>query len=294
MAGGRRGTASSFSAAVIAASALVSTNAAVAQQATAQKISFTADNASHIYINGIKIGGTWNWHDEFIIEDFNLQQGDNILSIVAWDGESIAAINGLFEMPDGNKFGTSSTGWKVWNADKQPDNCNAPLCTGLDKSENFVKNKNPLTEYADRINVPEGWQDIEFDDSEWETPGTSVGPNNTHPAPWNAHSPTADPTWIWHGERNDNDPANTWDSVNFALFRFEFECVGDVCATEDEWADEYQIIDSPKPGHLSQRSWDDIIYTGGAAGAQTIPVFRGGTLSFKGFPGGQLQSKFFS
>ena len=281
-----------FTAAVIAASALASASPAVAQQATAQKISFTADNASHVYINGVKIGGTNNWHQEFIINNFNLQQGDNILGIVAWDSESIAAINGLFEMPDGNKFGTSSTGWKVFNADKQPNNCNAPLCTGLSKSANFVQNGNPLTEYANRIDVPNDWLDLDFNDSTWETPGTSVGPNNTHPAPWNAHSPTADPTWIWYGERNDNDPANTWDSVNFALFRFEFECVGDVCATEDEWANEYQIIDSPKPGQLAHRSWDDIIYQGGLLAAQTTPVFRGGTLSFKDFPGGNYTASF--
>tara|TARA_Y100001938_G_scaffold132437_1_gene190713 strand:+ start:216 stop:638 length:423 start_codon:yes stop_codon:yes gene_type:complete len=109
----------------------------------AAKIHFTADNASHIYLNGVRIGETWDWRQGFKIDtagsDVELKSGVNVLAIAAWDGGQVAGINGKFEMADGTTFGASDIeGWRVYNADLKPTACKTDksdgteACTGLD------------------------------------------------------------------------------------------------------------------------------------------------------------------
>ena len=95
-------------------------------------ITFTADNASHIYLNGLRIGETWDWTKPFSIntndsndDNVELNSGTNVLAIAAWDGGQIAGINGEFVFEDGQRFGTSDVeSWKVYNADIYPTPCN--------------------------------------------------------------------------------------------------------------------------------------------------------------------------
>lgn len=84
-------------------------------------ISFTADNGSHIYLNGeqLRDGYTWDWRIGFDIplDEIVLKAGKNVLAIAGWDSEEIAGINGNFRFSDDVEIGTSSEGWKVFNAD---------------------------------------------------------------------------------------------------------------------------------------------------------------------------------
>ena len=124
-------------------------------------------------------------------------EGENVLAITAWDSESIAAINGTFEMPDGTKFGTHDVNeWKVFKADVDLENCKNNSCLGYDITEDFVDNKDPLIEYADGrpgktgnngstkgepLVLPDGnWKSRDYiTDQSWVTPGSAK-----HGSPW--------------------------------------------------------------------------------------------------------------
>jgi Ca2+-binding RTX toxin-like protein len=227
-------------------------------------IHFTADNASHLYLNGRRIGETWDWKRGFEIDvsdGVRFREGMNVLAIAAWDGGQIAGINGRFEMPDGTTFGTSDVEeWKVWNADTNPDSCttgagNAEAnsknaCTGLNYTQDFADNPEVdlYKAYFDHWNekgsskpnpsIPTGWNKIGFnvddfnvDDQEWEVPGSDAG----NPAPWKNNTP--DPTWLWYGDRvgGDKNANNPWVLNNLSLFRFEFECDENYCNTKGGW-----------------------------------------------------------
>ena len=274
------------------------------------KIHFTADNASHVYLNGVRIGETWDWQKGFEIDtagsDVELKSGVNVLAIAAWDGGQVAGINGKFEMADGTTFGTSDIeGWKVYNADKNPDSCatnngsveanRTNTCTGLDYTEDFAKQdevalkdayKAKWGEYPD---IPDDWNQIVLDETEgWEEPGSS----GNNPDPWT--NKAIDPTWLWSGARSGNNASNPWHLNNLSLFRFSFECKVAHCATEDQWEDELRVIEKDDD---SPRRWDDIIDGVGneetRPSAKTLPVFMGGTLSFEGFKGAEYSTDFY-
>ncbi|MCB4394064.1 hypothetical protein FZZ91_02965, partial [Synechococcus sp. HB1133] len=273
------------------------------------KIHFTADNASHIYLNGERIGETWDWRQGFEIDtagsDVELKSGINVLAIAGWDGGQVAGINGEFEMADGTVFGTSNVeGWKVYNADINPTACKTNngneeanrtnTCTGLDYTEDFAKQDEAALKEAYKVkwneypDIPDGWNQIVFDDSGsgWDLPGSDL--NN--PKPWGDKTP--DSTWLWSGARGNGNQSDPWYLNNLSLFRFTFECKGDYCATEDQWEQELRVIEEDDD---SPRLWDDIISGVGneSSSETTLPVFMGGTLSFKGFNGGEYSPDFY-
>ena len=244
-------------------------------------ITFTADNAAEIFINGESLGQTNNWQNPFTfsVEDLNLQQGTNVIGIAAWDSEGIAAMSGEFVMPDGTEFGTSDPGWLAFPADQIPRD---------DNGANNPYNKDqedPLVEYKDILDVPPDWNMVDYEVSdymgkEWVVPG-SVNENTydktINKFPWGAGT-TGDPTWLWMGE-NSVTTSSDWWSNNFVLFRFEFVCLDNFCDSEVGW-EENQLID------IDSRSWNDIIGSDFAGEeANTYPYFAGGTLSFEGFDG---------
>ena len=275
----------------------------------AAKIHFTADNASHIYLNGVRIGETWDWQRGFEIDtagsDVELKSGLNVLAIAAWDGGQVAGINGKFEMAGGSiTFGTSTDGWKVYNADNNPDSCatnngnpeanRTDTCTGLDYTESFAKEDEETlkdaykTKWGVYPDIPDDWNQIVFDDEGWEEPGSS----GNNPKPWKDKA--IDPTWLWSGARGSGNNKDPWYLNNLSLFRFKFDCKGEYCATEDQWEDELRVIEEDED---SPRRWDDIIDGVGneatRPSAKTLPAFMGGTLSFEGFNGGEYSTNFY-
>ena len=127
-------------------------------------IYITADNGSHIYLNGKQLKfdlgngetapGTWDWRQGFYrpLEEVVLKAGKNVLAIAAWDSEEIAGINSHFKFTadgqnDGQKgieISTSDTdGWWVYNADTVKDPCWA-----IDGKEGWEKGCTGLYSYA--------------------------------------------------------------------------------------------------------------------------------------------------
>ena len=226
-------------------------------------IQFTADNGAHIYLNGNQLDGgyTWDWKKGFDIplDDIVLRAGKNVLAIAGWDSEEIAAINGLFKFSDNVQIGTSSDGWKVWNADWKQDPRVPEGSTGLysydyyfDDNGKVVKPKypkdHPLAGFSVRHekfpfneqqlkdlyeeknekgpDIPAGWTEVDFEMVGWVDPGESID----NPWPWGQKSP--DSTWLWYGDRMGGDepdksdsinPENEWTKNNLTLFRFGFE-----------------------------------------------------------------------
>ena len=67
----------------------------------AANIHFTADNASHVYLNGVRIGETWDWRQGFEIDT--------------------AGSDGLVEIRNSNNIdSTKSPTWKI-NAENKTD-----------------------------------------------------------------------------------------------------------------------------------------------------------------------------
>lgn len=244
------------------------------------QIEFTADNASEVFLNGTSLGSSSNWQEQPIKLPVKsqLKQGKNVIGVAAWDYESIAAMSGKFEMPDGTTFDTSTNHYSEWRAyNAAPDintPCNENSCVGKDRAEGSWRTNqiNPLTGVAD-VDVPSGWNLAAFDAGAWLAPGWSFGEE-----PWNKfYNPGGG--WIWYGVRGTGtDASNEWVTNNFTLFRYEFICAGEYCDTEENW-EKKQII------NVDSRSWDDIkqiVEAGRFAGAETYPLFAGGTLSFTG------------
>ena len=246
-------------------------------------ISFTADNAAEVFLNGKSLGQTNDWTKPFTFEGLELQQGQNVIGIAAWDSEGIAAMSGKFNMPDGTKFGTTNNqGWWVFPADKNPNSSNSA-------GKPFNKNtEDPLTEYADLLDIPSGWNEVDytvsgFQGKEWVRPGFVTTQGSGQHYPWK--NPTGDPKWLWWGE-NSSTKTTDWWSMNFVIFRYEFNCIESYCNDDAGW-DQLNVIDS---GNV--RDWDDIVdyYPGG----KTYAVFEGGTLSFaNGFDDGKYEPNFF-
>lgn len=245
-------------------------------------IKFTADNAAQIFLNGQELkesGGreyTNNWQQPFEFDaGSELLEGRNVISVAAWDHEGIAAVSGIFKMVDGTTFGTSSRGWLVFDAGIRENNCEGTNdCTDFPRSLGNAY-KNPAA--ADLIRIPSNWNspDIQFaagdmyDGGTWMVPGKRIG------APWENGSPgstTGDKTWIWWGD--DSSKQGGFYKVNFALFRFEFNCIADYCAPTEEWEERF-IINQPRVG-------SQIISSSKSASGvhDTHPLFAGGTLSF--------------
>ncbi|MCB4400692.1 autotransporter-associated beta strand repeat-containing protein, partial [Synechococcus sp. MU1625] len=259
-------------------------------------ITFTADNAAQIFVNGESLGQTDNWKEPFTyeVEDLNLQQGLNVIGIAAWDQEGIAAMSGEFVMPDGTEFGTSDKGWLAFPADKNPKKNNQ-------KDDPYKANKqNPLEAYAGKLDVPLGWNTIDYEASDgtvyenkkWSIPGFVNQKNvSGQHYPWGTNT-TGDSTWIWIGEntntgKNANQEPGPWYVNNFVLFRYEFVCADDYCNSDVGW-EQNQTID------MVSRLWDDIKGSSQAdENAKTYPYFEGGTLSFEGFDGGKYDSDFY-
>jgi VCBS repeat-containing protein len=120
-------------------------------------LKFTADNAAEVYLNGSLIGSTNNWGQPYTFSNLNVLPGKNVLSVLAWDYGSIAAMSGLFTMADGSTFGTSNiSGWKVFNADPVP-------------TSDYSGNSTVRSAW----NLPSGWNTVAYDDSDtalWRTP----------------------------------------------------------------------------------------------------------------------------
>ena len=260
-------------------------------------ITFTADNAAEIFINGESLGQTDNWTKpvEFDVDKANLQQGSNVIGIAAFDAQGIAAMSGQFVMPDGTKFGTNA-GWIAFPADKNPGPGNQPN-NPYDGAQ-----KNPLKAYEDILDIPPGWNTVDNDILEgtvcagkkWRAPGyvNEKGISGQY-YPWGTDT-TGDPTWLWIGENNSVKPGfdedtelGDWYVNNFVLFRFEFICADGYCNSDVGW-EENQLID------IDSRSYDDVIGSSSAGlDANTYPYFAGGTLSFEGFAGGEYESDFY-
>lgn len=257
-------------------------------------IKFTADNAAQIFLNGKTLKDkngrdyTNNWTHPFEFDAGNeFRDGTNVVGVAAWDNESIAAMSGIFTMSDTATFGTSAEGWKAFNAGIKVDTCNDTDCTDFKRAagNNY---KNPP---AGSVRFPEGWSlpgyvPEDFAGGTWVTPGVRKGD------PWEKDTEgatTGDPSWIWWGQNTDGDQGDFY-GVNFALFRFEFTCMGEYCAPNEEW-EKRKIINV---GPSGPRLWSQVIptpvpeYRNGDVSAQdTYPVFAGGTLSFEGFDSGQ-------
>ena len=148
-------------------------NPVAAQDAATGNISFTADNAAQVYLNGELLKDSNNnpttndWTKPFKFTDLSLKQGENVIGIAAWDQEGIAAMSGQFVMPDGTKFGsTNYEAWLVFPAAKD-------FNSGNSVNNPFNKNElNPLSKYKDILSVPVGWNEIsysvsDFEDREW-------------------------------------------------------------------------------------------------------------------------------
>ena len=246
-------------------------------------ISFTADNAAQVFLNGKSLGQTNDWTKPFTFENLELQQGQNVIGIAAWDSEGIAAMSGEFKMPDGTEFGTTnSTEWLVFPADKNPTSSNSA-------NNPFNKNtQNPLSVYKDLLDIPSGWNEVgytvsDFEGKKWVQPGFVTKPKESgQHYPWN--DKTGDPVWLWWGE-NSSTKTTDWWSMNFALFRYEFTCIESYCNDDVGW-DQLNVID------IVSRDWNDIIdyYPDG----KTYAIFEGGTLSFaNGFDDGKYEPSFF-
>ena len=245
-------------------------------------ISFTADNAAEVFLNGKSLGQTNDWKKPFTFEELELQQGQNVIGIAAWDSEGIAAMSGEFKMPDSTEFGTTnSTEWLVFPADKNPNSSNSA-------GKSFNKNtEDPLSVYADLLDIPPKWNEVDytvsdFQGKEWVQPGFVTKPKESgQHYPW--ANPTGDPVWLWWGE-NSSTKTTDWWSMNFVLFRYEFTCVESYCNDDVGW-DQLNVID------IVSRDWNDIIdyYPEG----KTYAVFEGGTLSFaNGFDDGKYEPNF--
>lgn len=276
----------------VGAALLVSSpQAAIADEARGN-IKFTADNAAEVFLNGKSLGQTNNWTQPFTFTNLSLQQGKNVIGIAAWDSEGIAAMSGLFNMPDGTTFGSSNVdAWLVFPADKNPTSANSA-------KNPFNKDmEDPLSVYSDILDVPPGWNEVsyvveDFEGKKWVVPGYVSGTNKNPDQPgqhypWN-HT-TADKVWLWWGE-NSNTNTTDWWKMNFVLFRYEFTCVDKYCNDDIGW-DKLNTIDIPDEGNAGNRKWDDIVdsYPEG----KTYPIFEGGTLSFEGFSGGDYLPDFY-
>ena len=206
---------------------------------------FTADNGSHIYLNGKQLKveledgstqpGTWDWREGFYLplNDIVLRAGKNVLSIAGWDSEEIAGINGNFKFSDDVEIGTSTEGWKVYNADtvninkydpkgvtglysyhvEYDDDGNVTASDGSIKHDKFPDDEDALIdlfinaqENSDKrapnipgvtVDNPRRWTDLRFEmDDDWIEPGKS----EDNPSPWTGQQ-TPDSTWLWYGER---------------------------------------------------------------------------------------------
>jgi autotransporter-associated beta strand protein len=263
-------------------------------------ITFTADNAASVYLNGEFLGHTDDWRQPYNFQNLKLNQGKNVVAIAAWDSEGIAAMSGEFLMPDGTEFGTTDyEDWLVFPADKQP---------GPNNQANNPYSKdevNPLDAYAEYLDVPDNWNAINFDTSaefagkSWVIPGyvdPSPGPDKSYP--WGSDT-TGDSRWIWIGE-NTNTPANAnqetgaWYVNNFVLFRYEFICKVSYCEDATGWK-ALNVINTPDSEDPNPKLWNDIIgnYVGVSENPATYPVFEGGTLSFEGFTGTEYDENFY-
>lgn len=248
-------------------------------------ITFTADNAAQIFLNGEPLkdaGGlsyTNDWKSPFVFKlGSELSQGENVIGVAAWDHESIAAMSGMFNMADGTKFGTSSEGWLVFDAGVNVNTCkDKQNCTDFPRSLGNAYQKYVNGDISTLVRIPDEWNEVgfvpsDFKEGKWTTPGTRSG------NPWEKDKEgktTGDPTWIWWGK----DTADGgFYGVNFALFRFKFQCLEEYCAPEAEWERRYVI-------NVDSRSWDQIILSSEKvqdnAEANTYPIFAGGILSFK-------------
>ena len=163
------------------------------------KISFTADNAAQVFLNGKSLGQTSDWNSPYEFINLELQQGKNVIGIAAWDSEGIAAMSGQFKMPDGTEFGTTNFAeWLVFPADKNPNSSNS---AGLP----FKKDtKDPLSVYREILYIPLGWNEVDykvssFEGKEWVQPGYVTQPEASGQSyPWG--KPTGDPVWLWWGK----------------------------------------------------------------------------------------------
>lgn len=242
---------------------------------------FTADNQAQMFLNGNLIGTTNKaWQTAQEANGEILLQGTNVLGIAAWDSEQIAGINGVFSFSGGETtFGTSSEGWKAYRAEINitPKNTNGNPFGYIDDGV-LVFDK-----YGDILSVPDDWNKPGFAlDERWQNASQNIKGGGYH-YPW-GNTNTGDSTWIWYGDLAEVNNAYDNDNFkyNFVLFRYEFECKLEYCATESGWKD-LRTIDSPKKGDLSPRAWNDIINGTVAGDESTLPVFMGGTLSFEDF-----------
>lgn len=152
----------------------------------------TSDNGADIYLNGKFIASTNDWTKPFDFTGLDIQSGNNVLAILAYDVGGIAGLSGRFDVPTG-AFGTSNTsGWKVLNVD--PESLTDNSAASRDKS---------------LWKLPANWAAPSFDDSAWSAPVDVRAKTGQYP--WG--NITGDPTWIWSA-----DPYNH-DAV---LFRYTF------------------------------------------------------------------------
>ncbi|MCL7406453.1 VCBS domain-containing protein [Paradonghicola geojensis] len=167
-------------------------------------LKFTADNAAEVYLNGQLIGETNDWQQPYTFTGLTVLPGTNVLSVLAWDVGSVAAMSGKFEMPDGTSWGTSDiAGWKVFNAD--PDPATDYQGASRDRSQWIL---------------PDGWNTVAYDDSAWDTPFAV----SDYERPWGADSSTrtGDPTWIWWGTDTEEAYEDGAYNTDVALFRYDF------------------------------------------------------------------------
>ena len=179
----------------VGAALVISNGKPVAAQENNAKgnISFTADNAAEVFLNGESLGQTNDWTQPFTFENLELQQGKNVIGIAAWDSEGIAAMSGQFKMPDGTEFGTTNFAeWLVFPADKNPNSSNSA-------GSPFNKDtKDPLSKYKDLLDVPVGWNEVGYSVSDgWVVPGYVDKGMDGKSYPWG--NPTGDARWLWWG-----------------------------------------------------------------------------------------------
>ena len=85
---------------------MISNGRLAAAEDTLVEITFTADNAAQIFLNGKSLGQVNDWKKPFEFQGLDLRQGKNVIGIAAWDQECIAAMSGEFRVPNGTEFGT--------------------------------------------------------------------------------------------------------------------------------------------------------------------------------------------
>ena len=171
--------------------ALSLASGARAQEQNLSKFKFTADNQAQIFLNGELLGTTnQDWKNVNEASGTTFLEGINVLAIAAWDVGQIAGINGTFEFSGTEEpFGTSSDGWLSYVADKV-----------VDGTQNYIAysyTQQPFEDFADLLNVPDGWNQANFAPSrEWKIPGQNTKDNGSYYA-WGSAKPTGDLTWIW-------------------------------------------------------------------------------------------------